>query len=90
MRLNFDDLHAYQQPTPPLNTYTLLGDIYDVAALPPNLLEQVAFFHEPAVADFLYQYITYAQLVTGPVWNPFAKGNFKQTENFTFQEATTL
>jgi len=66
----------------PPNTWTYFGDKEDFAALSDEFKDQL-FFLDKEARDFLYRYFEASSFHTGPMWEPFAKQNFKYTEQIS-------
>lgn len=79
--IDLENIRSFTTGKP--DSWSLLGTPDDFEALPPTHKEQIRFL-DKAATDYIYQFSgPSANLLSGDVWNPFAKGNFKQVEKFT-------
>lgn len=62
------------------NNWTCLGGPEDFDNMSNESRDQIMFLNKEA-SDYLYEYFHLSNLHTGPLWEPFQKGNFKFTEN---------
>lgn len=61
--------------------YTVFGSAEEFDNLPETHREQILFLDEDA-SKYIFEFSTSAHLITGGLWDPFAKGNFKTVEKF--------
>jgi len=61
--------------------WTLFGSAKEFDSLPETHREQILFLDKTA-SKYIYDFSADAHLMTGGLWDPFAKGNFKQVEKF--------
>jgi hypothetical protein len=78
--ISFDNIKEYVLSKP--SGRSVFGSIDDFAQMPTQHQEQTHFLNREA-NTYLYQYISDNNLITGPIWNPFSKGNFRKVEEFT-------
>jgi hypothetical protein len=64
------------------DSWTLFGSPEDFDSFPEPHKAQILFLDKPA-AKFIYEFSASAKLVTGDIWQPFVKGNFKKVERFS-------
>ena len=62
--------------------WTLFGNAKEFDSLPGTHREQILFLDKTA-SKYIYDFSTDAHLTTGGLWDPFAKGNFKEVEEFS-------
>ena len=62
--------------------WTLLGSPEDFDRLPEHHKAQILFL-DKAADKFIYEFSSSAKLITGDLWEPFAKGNFKTVDKFS-------
>lgn len=67
--------HSIERP----NRLTSLGLVEDYDNLTEAFKDQIIFLNEEA-SKFLYKYLESAKFITGNLWEPFKKKNFKYTE----------
>jgi hypothetical protein len=61
---------------------TPFGDASDFAAMPGTHQAQMAFL-DVSAKKFIHELLVTARIMTGNVYDPFAKGNFKTVDSFT-------
>lgn len=79
--IDLDTIKQFTVPRP--ETWSLFGTAKEFDALPGTHKEQILFL-DPAASNYLYSFSgPAANLMTGDLWDPFAKGNFQIREEFT-------
>lgn len=63
-------------------SWTLFGSPEDFDNFPEQHREQILFLNK-ASGKYIYDFVASAKLLTGDLWEPFAKGNFKTVEQFS-------
>ncbi|MDB5253362.1 MAG: hypothetical protein JWP27_2531 [Flaviaesturariibacter sp.] len=66
---------------------TPFGDARDFDAMPETHQAQISFLAAKATT-YLHQLIETARIMTGPPWDPFAKGNFRSVDKHHGYSAT--
>jgi hypothetical protein len=61
---------------------TIFWSAKEFDSLPETHREQILFLDKTA-SEYIYEFSSAAHLMTGGVWDPFAKGNFKTVEEFS-------
>jgi len=64
-----------------VKSWSLFGTDEEFNALPVTHQDQI-FFLDKNASKYIYEFSARANLTTGDVWDPFAKGNFKKVEEF--------
>lgn len=78
--IDFNNIKQFTTHRP--DHHTLFGSPKDFDELPEIHKEQILFLNAEA-SKFMYKFCSLAKLLTGPAWDPFAKGNFKIVEQFS-------
>ncbi len=78
--LNLENLKQFTIQRP--DAWTLLGDAEAFDQLPETHQAQLLFL-DKAASKFMYDLLESSKLITGGLWSPFAKGNFKTVEEFS-------
>lgn len=86
-QLSLATIQDYRIPMP--EEYTLLGNQQDYAQLPPHWQEQIHFYNK-AGSNFLYDYWESADLITGPLYQPFLGSALPQLEQWSSWESPEL
>lgn len=61
--------------------FSIFGAAATFDRLPATHREQILFLN-PAASAYIYSFSTAAHLLTGGLWDPFEKGNFKEVDEF--------
>lgn len=77
--IDLNNIKQFSEPRPA--GWTAFGNAEQFDALPDATRDQIFFLNKEATR-FLSEFLEVANLITGGGWNPFAKGNFKQVEEF--------
>ena len=79
--VDLDNIRNFTVPRPDTSTWFLTAREFD--ALPETHKDQILFLDKVA-SDYIYSFTGPSfNLVSGDLWDPFAKGNFKHVEEFT-------
>ena len=65
--------------------WSVFGSAHDFESLPQTHQDQIFFLNKEA-NDYLYEFLEYTKLLTGPIWNPFEKKNFKTIEEISLPD----
>ena len=85
--VDFDNIHSYEIKPP--DSWTYFGSPDDFDALSKEHKDQIKFLSKEA-SDFLYQFFSASKLHTGPVWDPFQKGNFKHVDQISLDQEESI
>lgn len=78
--VDLDNIRNFTTDKPP--GWTLFGTPREFEELPPTHRAQIRFLNKEAI-DYIYQFSGRSfNLVSGDLWDPFAKGNFRAVEKF--------
>ena len=81
--VNFKNIKEHEVET--LDSWTFLGSLEDYNGLSIEFKDQIKFLNKEA-SDFLYKFFDVSQFHTGPMWEPFQKGNFKYVDQVSLNE----
>ena len=78
--VDLNNIKSFTVPRP--EGWSLFGSAQEFDNLPETHREQILFL-DKAASKYIYEFSSDAHLMTGGLWDPFAKGNFKQVEEFS-------
>lgn len=77
--VNINNIQNFTEDRPV--TGSVFGTATTFDELPETHKAQILFLNKEA-SDFLYSYSSSAHIITGGIWNPFEKRNFKDVDTF--------
>jgi hypothetical protein len=77
--IDIGNIKKYTIPCP--STFSLFGSAKEFAELPPTHQDQI-FFLDMQADEYISSFASNAKLMTGNIWNPFEKKNFKSVDEF--------
>lgn len=78
--IELDNIREFALDKP--SGWNSFGSPEDYLKMPDEHRDQILFLDRKA-NKYLYEYLDSIKLITGPIWNPFEKGNFRTIEEFT-------
>jgi hypothetical protein len=76
--IDINNIRNFNIPRPDPN---FIGTAKEFDDLPETHKEQILFL-DKAAEKYIFEFVSSAHLITGGFWDPFAKGNFKNVEEF--------
>ncbi|MDB5203559.1 MAG: hypothetical protein JWQ27_2968 [Ferruginibacter sp.] len=76
--IDIDNIRHFTMPRPDPN---FIGTAIEFDELPETHREQILFL-DKAAGKYIFEFAVSARFITGGLWDPFAKGNFKTVEHY--------